>query len=99
VDKLQVKRDVKTWLAKGRNDWWNECRITAKQFDRSIKVLKNKGLVEIKLFKFRGNPTLHIWLNLPALVKGVKSILTKGKNPFSPKGEININKTSFCSRA
>jgi hypothetical protein len=90
-DKLRVKREGKYWLAKGRKDWWNECRISAKQFDRSIKVLQKKGLVETRLFKFSGIPTLHVWLNLPALMEGVKSILTKGKNPFLPKGEIHFN--------
>jgi hypothetical protein len=85
ADKLRVKREDKYWLAKGRKNWWDECRISPKQFDRSIKILQNKGLVETRLFKFAGIPTLHVWLNLYSLGDGVKYILTKGENPFVPK--------------
>ncbi len=79
--KLRVKRNGKQWLAKGRADWWDECRITTKQFDRSIAILRTLNLVETKLFRFAGSPTVHIHLNLPALMEGVKSILTKGQKP------------------
>ena len=38
--KLRVHKKDKTWLAKQRSDWWDEIRITPKQYDRAIgKVL------------------------------------------------------------
>lgn len=69
--KLRVKKDGHLWLAKGRNEWWNEIRITEKQFDRASKILVQKGLIEKKLYKFDGRPIPHIrliWENfLPQL--------------------------------
>lgn len=67
--KLRVKKHGKLWLAKGRSDWWEECRITDRQFDRAIKILEEKFLVEKKVFKFNGNPTLHIRLNYNVLMQ------------------------------
>lgn len=61
--KLRVKKEGKIWLAKNRTDWWEEVRITPKQFDRASKILKEKGIIDTKLFKFNGIPTVHIWLN------------------------------------
>lgn len=58
--KLRVVKDGELWLAKGRDDWWEECRITAYQFDRAIKVLCDIGIVEKKIFKFNGNPMIHV---------------------------------------
>ena len=48
------------WIAKTRNDWWHEIRITPKQYDRAAKILKDAGFIEIKTMKFNGNPTIHI---------------------------------------
>jgi hypothetical protein len=69
--KLRVKKDGHLWIAKGREDWWEEIRITGKQFDRASNILAKKGLIEKKRFKFNSNPTVHvrlIWENfLPRL--------------------------------
>jgi hypothetical protein len=43
--KLTVQRDGYWWLAKAREDWWGECRLTPKQFDRAIRHLEAKQLV------------------------------------------------------
>lgn len=48
------------WLAKSREEWWDEIRITPRQFDYAIKSLLKKGFVEKKIFKFNGIPTVHI---------------------------------------
>ncbi|MCL0049734.1 hypothetical protein M1N04_01385, partial [Peptococcaceae bacterium] len=73
--KLRIKKQDQLWLAKGRNDWWEECRITARQFDRALKILINKGLVEKKIFKFNGTPTTHIRLIPEKLMEYVNSFL------------------------
>lgn len=69
--KLRVQKDGVLWLAKSREDWWNECRIKPRQFDTAFKKLEDQNLVEKKIFRFDGNPTLHIrilWENfLPHL--------------------------------
>lgn len=58
--RLRVKRDGHLWLAKGRDEWWDECRISARQFDRAIKILMEEGLVEKATYKFAGIPTTHV---------------------------------------
>jgi len=96
--KLRVEKDGQLWLAKGREDWWEECRITPKQFDRAIKILQKKGLVEKKIFKFNGNPTTHIRLNFDVLIQylsvftqRVKTNSPKGEKPNSPLGKNEID--------
>lgn len=89
--KLKVMKNGEMWLAKGRGDWWDEIRITPKQFDRAIKILQEKGFVESKRFKFNGAPTIHIKLNIREVTEAVNSILPKGEIPFYPKGKIDID--------
>ncbi len=94
--KLRVQKEGKLWLAKGRADWYDEIRITPKQFDRAIKVLVEKGFIETRLFKFDGSPMVHIHLHPEPVIDSVfpqrsKSILPKGENPFYPKGEIHFD--------
>ena len=58
--KVRVFKDGYYWLAKGREDWHEEIRISAKQYDRAIKILQDKGFVEIAKYKFNGAPMIHI---------------------------------------
>lgn len=58
--KLQIEHENHMWIAKGRDDWYEEIRITGKQFDRAVKILIAKGLVEKKIFKFMGDPMVHV---------------------------------------
>ncbi|MDC2867527.1 hypothetical protein [Bacillus sp. BP-3] len=91
--KLRVKKNNEFWLAKGREDWKDEIRITPKQYDRAIKILINKGFVEVQKFKFNGAPTNHIKLNISEVTERVKSILTFGENPISPLGKMELTET------
>lgn len=58
--KTRVFHDGEFWLAKNREDWWNEIRITPRQFDYAIKSLIKKEFIEKRLFKFNGIPTVHV---------------------------------------
>jgi len=58
--RLRVKKEGNLWLAKGRDDWYDECRISARQFDRASKILVDLGILEKKVFKFSGVPTVHV---------------------------------------
>ena len=91
--KLRVQKEDRFWLAKGRNDWWEECRISPKQFDRAVEKLRSIGVVDTKLFRFNGSPMVHICLNGAILMGMVNSILTKGENPTIPKVEIQLDET------
>jgi hypothetical protein len=101
--KLRVVKSDGYWLAKKREDWWKECRITPKQYDRAIKILIDKGLVESKLFMFNGHPTTHI-RPIPETINQKKSDWkreyalslekepTNNENsPIPPKGKIGIS--------
>lgn len=92
--KLRIEKEGTLWLAKGRVEWWDECRITPKQFDRAIQILKDGNLVETKRFRFKGSPTIHIWLNVPTLLERVNSNLTKGEKPILPEGELESTQES-----
>ncbi len=61
--RLRVSREGKLWLAKARTEWWDECRVTPKQVDRAMEALRHSGVIETRLFKFNGAPTVHIRLN------------------------------------
>ncbi len=89
--KLRVEREGRLWLAKQRTDWWEECRISPKQFDRAIQVLADKGLVEHRRFRFGGSPIIHVWLNWPAVAEGVNSILTFGEIASVPSGQLELD--------
>jgi hypothetical protein len=91
--KLRVNRDDRLWLVKRREDWWDECRLSVKQVDRSLKILRDAGYIETKLFKYKGAATMHISINLNALVEGVKRVLPKGENGICPKGKTGITET------
>jgi hypothetical protein len=58
--RLQVEREGQLWLAKARTDWWAECRVSPKQADRTLDLLRAKGLIEVRLFKFGPAPTKHV---------------------------------------
>lgn len=89
--RVSIKHDGKLWLAKKREDWWNEVRITIKQFDRACQILEDKGLIETDIFRFAGSPTKHIRPNETKILQGVKSILTKGRNPNVSNGSMDVN--------
>lgn len=93
------------WIAKARADWWDEIRISPKQYDRAARILKEKGLIEIRTFKFAGNPTTHIRIIPEAInaaldawkVEQVRTLLTDGEEPaapgFDPMGKNDIAET------
>lgn len=94
ITKLRVKYNDELWLAKGREDWWAECRLSPKQFDRSIKILEEKKIVKTALKKFNGSPVKHIKLNLDILVSILQELLTKqeGKVDFDQKVKSKLIK-------
>lgn len=92
--KLRVQKDDHLWIAKGREDWWEEIRITAKQFDRACKILVSKGILIKDYFMFDGFRTVHIRLDHDQFMalwndqiseQGVRPVLPKGKDRVLPK--------------
>jgi len=58
--RLRVERDGHWWLAKRYEDWNEECRINANTARDVIKRLCDIGLLEKKIFHFKGRPIVHI---------------------------------------
>lgn len=69
--RARIVKEGHTWIAKARGDWWDEIRISPKQYDRAAKILKDKGFIELKTFKFNGNPTTHIRIIPAAINKAI----------------------------
>jgi hypothetical protein len=84
--KLRVEHDGKLWIAVRRYEWWDRARITPDQSDRAIRILVDEGLIEKKLYKFNGDPTIHIriieerFLSLYQELAGMDR-----RNPFMPE--------------
>jgi hypothetical protein len=72
--KLTVQRDGHWWLAKAREDWWDECRLTPKQFDRAIRYLEAKQLVCTKVYKWQGQNTKHIRVDWAGLLQALSML-------------------------
>lgn len=69
--RARIQKDGHLWIAKARGDWWQEIRITPKQYDRAAKILKEKGFIELRTMKFAGNPTTHIRIISETLNKAI----------------------------
>jgi|GEM_PF-3248648 len=77
--KLRVEKEGEKWIAKQRDEWWEEIRLTARQFDRASSKLVKKGLIEKKNYKFAGKKTVHIRLLISNYVKLANEELAKRK--------------------
>ncbi len=84
--RLQVEREGELWLAKSRSDWWEECRISPKQADRALEVLEERGLIEVKLFKFGAAPTKHIRILHESFLRAWQDELRKSAGDTGPTG-------------
>ncbi|MFC2019302.1 DnaD domain protein [Chloroflexota bacterium] len=90
MSRLKVEHDGMRWLAKKRTDWWAECRITPKQYDRAIGRLRGKGLVETVVFKFGGQPMSHISLKVSALVTSLHQESLREGTQICPKVKLEF---------
>jgi hypothetical protein len=97
------KHEGRTCIVRQRNDWWDECCISPKQYDRAINVLKERGFVDVEIHKssFHKWETAHfIFINESKLMEAVDADLKRQQNiksesekeqsgnPELPKGEI-----------
>lgn len=100
--RARIQKDGHIWIAKTRADWHDEIRISPKQYDRAIKILKARHFVEVATFKFDGNPTTHIRIvpsEINAAVDAWKveqamSMFPKGEEPAAPTGNVDIPQRS-----
>lgn len=95
VTRLRVNKEGYLWIAKKREDWHEEIRITPRQLDRALDILESKGLVATALYGFAGTPTKHIRLRWDTFLPAWQAISTKSENvTFLPNVEMHFNETS-----
>ena len=75
--RTKIKKDGEYWIVRKRSDWWNEIRITEKQYDRAIKSLLDKNLVIVTRYKFNSIPTTHLRPNYEEIGKQLDEYLYK----------------------
>lgn len=81
--KLRVQHDGQWWVAASRDEWFDATCMTARQIDRTTRILaapatandyQRKPLIEARVWKFGGAPTTHIrilWDNFLAVIVDV----------------------------
>ena len=92
--KLTVQRDAHWWLAKGREDWWQECRLTPKQFDRAIRQLEAQQLVCTKVYKWQGQNTKHIRVDWSSLLQALSVLGASSDAVVGFRRREAVNSTS-----
>lgn len=92
--RISYQRDGKTWLVKQRGEWWEEIRITEKQYDRASKILQERGLIEVKVWRspfYDGNKAIHLRLTDNFYISISDLLLNSPKvnleEPKFPKGQ------------
>ena len=85
--RARIVKDGYLWIAKARADWWEEIRITPKQYDRAAKILKDKGFIEVKTYKFAGNPTTHLRIIPEAIAAALDAWKLERVTTMFPDGE------------
>lgn len=73
------------------DEWYEEICLTKRQVSYSVKKLKDMGLVETKLKRANGAPTVHYKLDYDKLLD---SIVTKCHNPLQQNVTIHSDKVS-----
>lgn len=100
--KLRVQHDGKYWIAIRRSEWWERCRVTERQSDKALKILTDCGIIEKDVYKFNGEPTVHVrvieeiflkaWNNAVAVPMEIPFSPNRKNAPISPNSENEITK-------
>lgn len=85
--KVSIQRNGKLWLAKTHADWWDEVRISKFNAPRKLKQLEKLGVIEVKTFKFEGDPTKHIHLKQDVLSKLLNNMIETMKADCSNRND------------
>jgi hypothetical protein len=96
-NKTRVTYKGRRALAKARNEWFEEIRITEKQYDKAIKTLETLKIVDVVNSMFNSKRTPFIMLNDDVFLEKYRSnlintsVLPKGKDRYYPKGNTDID--------
>ncbi|HRT69645.1 MAG TPA: hypothetical protein P5173_05470 [Bacilli bacterium] len=94
ASRAKVQRHHRRWIVKQRSDWWDEIRITERQYDRAIKILQAKKLVTIMVGKspFHQFERAHyISLNFDILTHAINTVINNINKNDKKVSSSNIN--------
>lgn len=75
--RTKLKKNNERYIAKNRGDFFRECRLTCKQVDRAIRILKGKGFIKVFDGKFGKKRTLNIFLCVREIMDAIKKLNEK----------------------
>jgi len=90
--KMRVRKDGYDWIAKSNTEWYDEIRITEWQAPRALNILEEKGIIEKRLYKFDGAPTIHIRLIQDKFME-LWEELVHDLNGFEGKSKIQMSES------
>ena len=74
VNRLTVERNGFFWLAKSRDAWWEEIRMSPREVDRSLEILRKSGLIETQLWHYHDKKTTHIRISPEGFMDAVNAV-------------------------
>lgn len=83
--KTTIYKDGVYWIRKNRNDWYEECRISPTQYDRVIKIVRQKGFGQTKIFKSINchKAETHLSLNISNIVDALALVFNNQGDRFN----------------
>ena len=63
------------WIAKTYKHWYRETSLSEYQIRKARLTLEKRGLIETKIKKWAGNPTVHYRLNVELFVETFTAFL------------------------
>lgn len=87
-DKTKVKGG---WIAKTDKEWFDEARLSSKQARTARKILSEIGLVQTKVMKFSGKPTVHYLVDLDAVSDAIEAFCPNGQKENEEEAENTQN--------
>ena len=89
--RLRVRKQGRMWIAVRRWEWWDRCRLTPRQADGALGKLLGAGLIDKAVFKFYGEPTTHVALNVEVFLRAWARLVDQPMgNPFSPVRKSSV---------
>jgi hypothetical protein len=81
--RLRVEHDGNLWIAAPRSQWWDRCRLSPEQADYALGKLVRKGLIEKRVFKFNGQPIVHLRLLVDGFLAQLQALIAEpAENPY-----------------
>ena len=97
-NKTKVVYNGRRAIAKGRDEWYDEIRVSARQYDRAIGILKDVGVVSVENSMFNARRTPFIMLNESKFLELYNQELLRyyeTVTPISPISNTDINETGI----